>query len=296
MILSLMQKFLFLFFVAITTTAYSQQIDTLSLDTLHDAELRLSGLGTNMIQSYEEEVRMLNARNFLITLGRTLRIKGSYYYPFDSLTCASFQYSPDNRFRLITWNIVLNNGTFHYFGVVQLNPEYMKKIKDTTNLRPYYPLIDRSVKIENALDTTLSADYWYGANYYKIIPVQRGKETYYTLLGWNGSTDMSNKKIADVLFFENNKPKFGAPIFDIKDARFKRPLSRMVFEFHNDATMTLRYSSKKKYLIYENILPPRPQDYGHPETYLPDGTFEYMIFKKGIWEKQNGILRDFDLD
>ena len=278
------------------TKAQAQQVDSLSRDSLHDAELRLSGLGTNMIQSFEEETRLLNAKNFLITLSRALRVKDSYFYKFDSLNCASFMYSPDNKFRIITWNIVLNSGRFHYFGVIQLNPQYMHKIKDTTNLRSVYPLIDRSELMENPLDSILDQNHWYGANYYKMIPVERNKQTYYTLLGWNGATNMTNKKIVDVLYFENNKPKFGTPIFNMNEPRFKRPIKRMVFEFSNSATMTLRYSDKKKYLIFETILPPRPQDYGHPETYLPDGSFDYMIFKKGLWEKQTGMLKDFDLD
>jgi hypothetical protein len=291
-----MKRFLLILILLGAGFARAQHLDSLTMDTLHDAELRLSGLGTNMIQSYEENVRMLNARNFLITLSRALRVRNSYFYRFDSLDCASFMYSPDNKFRIISWNVALNSGTFHYFGVIQLNPEWMKKIKDTANLRNYYPLIDRSEQLENALDTTLGQDHWYGATYYKIIPVNSGKQVFYTLLGWNGATEMTNKKIVDILYFENNKPRFGAPMFDMKETRFKRPLSRMIFEFSNAATMTLKYSEKKKYLIYEVVLPPRPQDYGHPETYLPDGSFEYMLFKNGKWEKQPGLLKDFDLE
>lgn len=274
----------------------AQVIDSLSFDSLHDAELRLTGLGVNMIQSYDESVRLLNAKQFLITLSRSLRIRNSYYYRFDSLNCASVIYAPDNRFRIITWNVALNEGTYHYFGVIQMSPEWMKKQKDTTGLRNIYPLIDRSARMENVQDTTLGQDHWYGATYYKIIPVTQGKTTYYTLLGWNGATALSNIKLADVLWFDHHVPKFGAPVFDIKDARFKRPLSRMIFEFNNTATMTLKFSEKKKYLIYEVLVPPRPQDYGHPETYLPDGTFEYLLLKKGIWEKQTGILRDFSIE
>lgn len=283
-------------FLLFVKTVVAQQPDSLSLDTLHDAELRLSGLGTNMIQSYDENVRMLNARNFLITLSRALRVKNSYYYKFDSINCASFIYSPDDRFRIITWNVVLNNESFHYFGVIQLNPAYLKKIKDTANLRSVYPLIDRSVFIKNPMDTTVGNEFWFGAAYYQIIPITYKSKTYYTLLGWNGATEMTNKKVVEVLYFENNKPLFGMPVFDLKDPRYKKPLSRLVFEFNNHASMTLKYAPKKKYLIYESVVPPRPQDYGHPETYLPDGSFDYLLNIKGIWQKQAGMLKDFDLE
>lgn len=274
----------------------AQSIDSLWMDTLRDAELRLAGLGTNMIQSAEEEVRLLNARNFLITLSRSLRVRNSYFYPFDALNCAAIKYSPDQKFRIITWNVVLNDERFHYFGVIQLNPDYMKKIRDTANLRQVYPLIDRSVFIKNPMDTTVGPEFWYGAHYYQIIPVTVKNKTYYTLLGWNGATALTNKKIIDVLYFEENKPRFGMPVFDLKDNRYKKLLSRLVFEFNNKASMTLKYQPKKKFLYYEHLVPPRQQDYGHPETYLPDGTFDFLILKKGIWEKQAQMLTDFDLE
>ena len=39
----------------------------------------------------------------------------------------------------------------------------------------------------------LSENSWFGALYYKIIPVVKNK-TYYTLLGWDGNDMFSNKK------------------------------------------------------------------------------------------------------
>src|SRR5687767_6950176 len=91
---------LFITFICLFRVS-AQKIDSLSLDTLHDAELRLTGMGTNMIESYDENTRMLNARSFLITLGRALRVKNSYYHRFDSLKCVSVMYSPDDVFRMI---------------------------------------------------------------------------------------------------------------------------------------------------------------------------------------------------
>ncbi len=144
------------------------------------------------------------------------------------------------------------------------------------------------------MDTVVDANFWFGATYYSIVPVQFKKETYYTLLGWNGATKMSNKKVVEILTFENNKPVFGKPIFDY---RKKKNYSRLVYEFSNSATQTLRYVPKKKYLIIESVVPPRQQDYGHPETYLPDGSYDYMMFntKTGIWELK-GLLKDFNLE
>lgn len=284
-----------LFTCFVFSTAIAQpKLDSLTLDTFADVKIRLEGLGHNMIMSTDENQRLMSGRNFLITLGRSLRIKNSYYYPYDSIKVMSVIYSPDKRFRIFTWNIVLSDETFHYYGVIQLNPEYMKTIKDTTGLKPFYPLIDRSTQIKNPLDTVVGPEHWFGANYYSIIPVEYQKKTYYTILGWNGSTKMSNKKIVEWLSFENNKPVFGKPVFDLNK---KKLFTRLVYEFSNSATMTLKYVPKKKYLIIESVVPTRPQDYGHPETYLPDGSYDYMVFntKTGKWELK-GLLKEFDFD
>jgi len=287
-------RYLLLVLGLITFTAHAQQLDSLSRDTLNDLQVRMVGLGERMILSIDENERLTSGYHFLKHMNYALRVQGSYYYKFDSLKSVSIIYSPDNVFRIISWNLVLNDERFHYYGVIQYNPEYYKKIKDTTNLRPFYPLIDRSQKFTNVLDTTVDQNFWWGANYYKIIPVKTKKQTYYTLLGWNGHTALSNKKVVESLYFERNKPMFGAPIFDL---HYKRPIKRMVFEFANNATMTLRYEEKKGYLIYESVVPTRPQDQGHPETYLPDGSYDFLLFnkKKGLWEKQEGMLKDFDM-
>jgi hypothetical protein len=286
---------LLLLFFATTVVSAQQKIDSLSLDTLNDSRLRLMGMGERMIHSRDEQERLLNGRNFLITLGRSLRIKNAYYYEYDSIPYMSILKSPDNRFRIISWNIALNDGRFHYFGVIQLNPSYISSLNDTSNVKNFYPLIDRSFAIKNPLDTTLGPDYWWGAAYYAIHKCEYKNKTYYLLFGWNGSTHMTNKKVVDVLHFENNLPRFGSPIFSMNEARFKRPLKRLVYEFSNKGTMTLKISNKKNYLIVENIVPPRQQDYGKPETYLSDGSFEYFIWKKGMWEKK-GLLKDFDIE
>jgi hypothetical protein len=258
---------------------------------MHNFELTLAGLGNSMITSSDEETRLTSGYYFVKTLNRALRTPQSYLYPFDSLKHVSVLKSPDNHFRIITWNIVLKGDNFKYFGVIQMNPDYMKTIKDTQNLRAIYPLIDRSDKIYNALDTTVSSEHWYGCLYYKIVANTYKNKTYYTLLGWDGNTMLSNKKLADVLYFDGNRPFFGAPIFNMN---LKKNLSRLVFEFNNSASMLLRYEEKRKILVYENLSPPRQDDYDKPQTFLPNGSYEYFVFKKGVWEKQKNGLTNFN--
>jgi hypothetical protein len=265
-----------------------QKIDSLSLDSLRDYEIRLGGLGFSMVRDFDEEVRITSGRNFIRQFGRALRVANSYYYPFDSLKNLMVLNAPDDLFRIFTWNVATNDETFRYFGVIQMNPEKVAKLNKKEDLyQSFYPLIDRSDSLADFFFITVDQNKWFGASYYKMIKTSFAKKDYYTLLGWDGAGPATNKKIADVLYFDEGKPKFGAPVFDLNK---KRKYYRMVFEFNNQATIALRYDDKQKYLIYENIVPDKPANAGFIEHYYPDGTFDYLLWKNGVWIKQAGFL------
>jgi hypothetical protein len=278
--------------VYLTNNTNAQKLDSLTRDTLVDAEIRLNGLAQKMVTSLDEMTRISCGKNFIRTLARTLKTNNSYFYKFDSLKNISIIVSPDDYFRIMTWNVASDDEHFRNFGVIQMNPNKIKREKKVYNMPDFFPLIDRSDSIENVFYAETDADHWFGAIYYKIIKTQTQKGNYYTLLGWDGATSKSNKKIADVLFFRDNEPFFGAPIFDIKT---KKPLNRMIWEFNNHATMTLRYEEKRKLFIYENIIPPKPDNAGMYETYLPDGSYDFMTWNGKVWEKQKGIVTDFQM-
>ncbi len=288
-----MRYFTILFLLFSIGSLTAQKIDTTNLEALRDYELRLSGLGENMVRNFDEATRITSGKNFIMQLSRALRVEGSFYYPFDSLKNVMKLTSPDGLFRMLTWNVATNDEHFRYFGVIQMNPEKLAQLNSIEPIyESFYPLIDRSDSIKSHLFVETGANYWYGANYYKIIKTSINKKDYYTLLGWDGADSLITKKIADVLHFKEGKPRFGAPVFDLKR---KTVFYRMVFEFNNEATMTLRYDEKRKFLIYENIVPDKPENAAFAEHYYPDGSFDYMIWnKKGQWEKQPKMLEVFE--
>ena len=286
-----MRPFKFLLILLLFTTQLrAQKIDSLAMDSLRDFEVRLSGLSYNMVRNFDEEMRITSGKNFIRQMGRALRVNNSYYYPFDSLKNLMILHSPDDMFRIFTWNVATNDEKFRYFGVIQMNPKALAKLNKKEMLyENFYPLIDRSDSIDNFLFREVDANHWFGAAYYKILKTTYKKVDYYTLLGWDGAGPETNRKVADVLRFKDGKPLFGAPIFDLKR---KAKFCRMVFEFNNQATMALRYDEKRKYLIYENIVPDKPDNAAFFEHYYPDGSFDYLIWKNGIWEKQKGFLEN----
>jgi hypothetical protein len=90
-------------------------------------------------------------------------------------------------FRIITWNIPLNNGTFRYFGFVELQSDTLFRLQETENGRA------------GLMNDVLPAPDWYGALYYSLIVTRFEKISYYTLLGWDGNDPSSNRKVVDML-------------------------------------------------------------------------------------------------
>jgi hypothetical protein len=158
-----------------------------------------------------------------------------------------------------------------YFGAIQMNES------DSLIL---YGLNDSSDRMKNQLFKTVDHQNWVGCLYYQIHGYKHKKQKYYLLFGWDGEDASTNKKIIDILWFnEQGKPQFGAPVFEVKDD-FQY---RLVFEFADRAVMLCRYEEQMNQIVYAHLVPTNPILKGDYEHYLPDGTYDFLDFKKGFW-------------
>jgi hypothetical protein len=136
-----------------------------------------------------------------------------------------------------------------------------------------FPLVDYTPVLKNPTDSIYSNNRWYGAQYYKIIPVLKNVENpYYVLLGWKGNTIKSTKKIIDVLHFKNDKAYFGMPIFD--GVPENSGTNRIIFEYDRRATMLLNYERNEERIVFDHLAPPDPNLKGKFELYGPDFTYD----------------------
>ena len=230
------------------------------------------------LQIYNEnsEPERYNASfNFIKTLVSALKTPNSYHFGFDSLKAISIQTAPDKKFRIFSWYVMNNDGSYRYYGTIQMNnPEGKLEL---------YPLIDHTADIKNAADTVTNNNKWFGAQYYSIIPVTANVKTpYYVLLGLKGSTIKSNKKVIEILHFNEGKPLFGMAVFSGDQDNPKK--KRMIFEYTRQASMVLNYDPKTETIVFDHLAPPDPNLKGKYDTYGPD--FSYDGYKL-----QNGLLR-----
>ncbi len=189
--------------------------------------------------------------------------------------------SDDKKFTVVTWPVLYSDFTFKYYGFIKYyEPDFGRYTVEK--------LIDNTKNIVNPERQILYADNWYGAFYYKIIYKKYKKKKIYVLLGWDGNNDLTNKKIIDVFYLnEDNEAVFGKEIFESEDGI----KDRLIFEYREGIAMNLTYDKKKDMIIWDHLSPSKPDLKGHFEYYGPDLTFDALKFEEGTWK----YIPDIDL-
>ena len=239
------------------------------LNTYHDS---LQLYENALISGQTEALRSAASYKMIKILSKALRLENSFSYDFDSLKSIAVLTPEDHQFRIFTWQLAFDNGTYRYFGVIQSNNPIPK----------LQPLVDYSDFYENPQQVIVDANRWIGTLYYKIIPVKKENTTYYTLLGWDGNNTITNKKIIDILWFdEAGSAKFGYPLF--KTGK-KNTITRFVLEYKKDAVASLTYYPKIQQIFFDHLTSLSGNK--DPDAYdkVPDGTLEAFEWKKGMWQ------------
>jgi len=250
---------------------------------LQKAEDSLKKLGKIIIKSDTDFIKN-NANEKFQSLLETALMSSpkTFDYPFDSLKTIARLTSDDKKFRILVWNLRKSDGTYDYFGFVQA-------WSDKENKYILFPLKDSRDKIKKPEDQLLDNLNWYGAQYYKIIYNKYGRKKYYTLLGWDGNDNITQKKIIDVLTFNSkDKPIFGADIFKYDKKRYKR----IIFEYSKTVSMSLKYDKqnilnnkkKKMMIVFDRLTPLDANLDGQFQFYYPEtNILDAFIFKSGKW-------------
>lgn len=249
------------------------------LDKLRPLQDSLKKLGRQIVNNENELERKNYNYTFIRTLVSALKVPNSYAYNFDSLKTVSIMRSPDNKFRIFSWFVMNDDGSYRFFGTLQMN---------TGGKLLLYPLEDYSPLLKNPEDSVTDNHKWYGAQYYKIIPVT-GTNPYYILLGWKGNTVKTTKKVIEVLSFKNGKPQFGMPVFNGN----KKSRNRVVFEYNRQASMLLRHVPEQNLIVFDHLAPPDDKLKNQPDTYGPDLSYDGYKLLNGKWQyKENLDMRN----
>lgn len=254
---------------------YAQKISTPDLKILQKKEDSLKTLSLKIIQGRTAGDRFAADSEFTKMFVRALKIKNSFHYSFDSILTISKLSPQDSTFKIFTWQMVINDNIVRQHGAIQ-----MRSVDGSLKL---FPLIDKSDITLNMSDTIGNNFGWIGAVYYKIIQTMAGRETYYTVLGYDENNIRSNKKIIEVLTFENGQPIFGGSYFNFSDNKsLKQNPARVILEYKKNASPRLVYDKEQDMIIYEHLVSETGEE-KKKYTFIGDGDYEGLKWKDGKW-------------
>lgn len=256
-------------------TVAGQAIGAGDKKALSKKEDSLKVMSQNMVFDPNPANRFRADSSFTRLLVRALKIKNSFYYPFDSLNISKL-YSPDSVFRIFTWQLKKDEYMYLQKGAIQM------RTRDGS--LKLFPLFDYSMFTKNAQDSVRSRNNWIGAIYYRIIKKEYQGQPYYTLLGFDDYSIASNKKWMEVLHFnENGEPVFGGPVISFKQDTVKRPVqARFSIEYKKEAKTFFNYDPEKDLIVFDHLV----SESDEPErksSYIPDGDFEAFKWENGQW-------------
>ena len=262
-------------FLLLSNIVYAQKISAPDLKILQRKEDSLKTLSLKIIQGRTAGDRFAADSEFTKMFVRALKIKNSFHYSFDSLLTISKLSPQDSTFKIFTWQMVINDNIVRQHGAIQ-----MRSVDGSLKL---FPLIDKSDITLNMSDTIGNNFGWIGAVYYKIIQTIAGGKNYYTLLGYDENNIRSNKKIIEVLSFENDQPIFGGAYFNFSDnTSLKQNPGRLILEYKKNASPRLVYDKEQDMIIYEHLVSETGED-KKKYTFIGDGDYEGLKWKDGKW-------------
>ena len=290
--------------LSLTLILLTVNVQAQSKERMQHYQTKLSALIERVATAPTDNERYLASEDAVGLLASALEEDGSERWQWQLPNYISVLTSPDGLFRIFTWAVVRDDGEFECFGAVQF-------YNDKEEEWQYQLLNDKSEEIMNREESTLSAGNWFGAVYQDIIQTSAGDRMIYTLLGWNGVDNLTERKIIEPVIMKNGVPQFGAAVF-----RRERNLRRIVLEYTNDAMVQLAYEQqiiqdvkhervkvkgsnryrtvdkvkehKERLIIFDEVEPQVPGMEGLYQYYVPSGVELAYAFIDGKWELRSG--------
>lgn len=224
-----------------------------------------------MVNANADDHRKRAQENLTKAMDSLLALPASYSIGLDSIRWLSVLHGDD--FRIVTWQWKVNDAEYKYGGFIQW-PDRLVALKDT---RPF---------MNGSSYNTYTANAWYGALYYQIIPFERQGQQYYVLLGFNGENSQFNVKVADILDITTPDVKFGVPVFIGQD----EPLTRILLSYADVSTVHIRYDKEMGGIIYDHLESLIGVGANGESMPVADGSLEGWILDNGNWIYQEKVF------
>jgi hypothetical protein len=232
----------------------------------------LNNLFKRILSTRDDDERIRLNDSLVLVIDQYAGSGDIFTHRFENLRYLGQILSSDSRIKILTWNLILTDGTNRYFCYLIRN-----RGKDSGN--KIIKLTGVNMDDAPRIDLTYAEGNWYGALYYGIQPFRSGKETCYAVLGLDFANLQVSRKIIDIMSFsDEGELTLGKSCFRKGD----QIVLREVFEYQADGVMTLRFNDKKT-IIFDNLAPISTGEKYDQGYYGTEFSFNAYVLKKGLW-------------
>jgi len=196
----------------------------------------------------------------------------------DSLPTLSILESRDKRVILVTWVLPDAQNQYRYGGVMRYRKGGEQQVMVLRDQQQLAPAMERQ---------NVQPDQWYGALYYDLVQIGRGKKRHYIVLGWDQYTPFANQKVIDGITRDPNTGSlyFSAPLVNSRGASVRR----LIIGYREDASVSVRYHYKEKRLVWDHLSAIDGAPGNMPEFMVPDFSYDGLKYKRGKWRFTENI-------
>ncbi len=247
-----------------------------------DIEKMLAETGKQILVHPEFKERKQANKNFLEKLEEYIATEKGFNDALTSVT-NMVRLTAEDELRIFTWQMPDSTYKYQRFGLVAANTR--RGIVVTR-------LEDASADISQPEFKILKSNEWYGAIYYKLIPVKKGRNMVYTILGFAPGGHI-NQKIIDVIEVDGRgRPKFGARIFKVDhfmDKTLRKPPMRLILSYGGKYAASVRWNEEKEMIVMDHLSPPDDKLKGVYRMYGPDMSYDGLVWKDDWWNLETQV-------
>jgi hypothetical protein len=126
------------------------------------------------------------------------------------------------------------------------------------------------------------------AYYYQLITTADRFYTYYTLLGWQQTNPLTQRKVIDVVYVNKAGELHSARKLPASDSI----TSTLTYEYGARNTMKLNFIPEQNWILMDHLSPPDSRYEGIYEYYGADFSFDALQWEDGKWVLQEDIDAD----
>lgn len=268
----MLKNWLSILFIICSVVTYGQS------SSIAEMEKELNALSLDIVNNESDESKAKANLAFKSLLLNAIEQEGSFEYAFKGIQAISIL-TANETVKIYNWALPKKDETFEYFAIL-----HIKTAKDKFKI---VELNDGSEIVKTPETRTLTSKNWFGALYYHIIYDKKmGKDTY-TLLGWDGDYNLTNKKIMEVMTVSSNgSVRFGSPIIKLG----RKAQKRVIFTYAETSVMSLKYDENNKRIVFDYLVPTSSNLTGVFEYYGPSlNRFDAFVMDHGKWIYQADV-------